>query len=82
MRERENRERDRVKVEAITQIRRFRFTRRRIEMCVPHTYTEDGGKGNTTDALPSSATSCRRAEKGKGRGTGRRIYQCVGLLKF
>lgn len=22
--------------EAITQIRRFRFTRRRIEMCVPH----------------------------------------------
>lgn len=49
-------------VEAITQIRRFRFTRRRIEMCVPHEAR------CRADAFPSSATS-RRGGRNRGRGS-------------
>lgn len=62
--------------EAITQIRRFRFTRRRIEMCVPHEAR------CRADAFPSSATS-RRGGRDRGRGSERgRRGSVRGFIKI
>lgn len=63
-------------VKAITQIRRFRFTRRRIEMCVPHEAR------CRADAFPSSATS-RRGGRDRGRGSERgRRGSVRGFIKI